>query len=145
MTNMNLILICILVGLLTIDIITMVVVALLIYKQLKIRNELNQLDMDLRIEIKDSDFSVMDKLIADTFQYYCLFNEELLDVEYIKDDLMEKMVVDIFRKVLIRASPIYLNKLSYIYNKEYIEDIMLEKVKVTVMDYCVNINGHIND
>ena len=141
MIDMNFLVICVLVVLLITNFSFCITIGFMVVKQLKESNRLKQIEMDMKLTVSDSDFVLLDKLIQETFDFYLSFNEELLEADYIKDSMLDKMVKDLLYKVMQRISPIYLNKLSYIYNREYIEDLILEKIRHIVMDYCINING----
>lgn len=114
---------------------------LYIFKEIKQKRQLEQLKINLDYHITDDDFILMDKLIGETFQQYQILNIELLNKDHITEELQTKMIEDLLRKVLKRMSPIYMNKLSYIYNAEHIEDIILEKIKIIVIDYAVENNN----
>lgn len=141
MIDMNFLVICVLVALLITNFSFCITIGFMVVKQLKENNRLKQIEMDMKLTVSDNDFLILDKLIQETFDFYLSFNEELLEADYIKDSMLDKMVKDLLYKVMQRISPIYLNKLSYIYNREYIEDLILEKIRHIVMDYCINING----
>ena len=101
--------------------------------------------MDIEYHIKEDDFLVLDKLIEESFNQYQVLHVEMLNVDFIKSDTQNKMVTDLLTIVLKRISPLYINKLKYIYNIEYIEDIILEKIRLLVINFAVETNGGLNE
>lgn len=139
----NLVIICVLVGL-CINLISLIFFGILIFgilKEIKQKRNLEQLKLNLDYQITDADFSLLDKLIGETFQQYQILNIELLNTKHITEDLQNKIIEDLLKMVLTRISPIYMNKLSYIYNIDHIEDLILEKIRLIVIDYSVENNN----
>lgn len=117
----------------------------LLIREFRRKNDIEQLQMNLDFRIDDSDLSLIDHLIEESFNRYCFLNYDKANKEYITSQIQEEMMQETLRMTLQRISPIYLNKLGFIYNKEYIEDIIFEKIQVVVIDYCVEINGGLNE
>ena len=139
----NLVIICVLVGL-CINLLLLIIFTILIFgilKEIKQKRNLEQLKLNLNYQITDNDFSLLDKLIGETFQQYQILNIELLNTNHITEELQNKIIEDLLRMVLYRISPIYMNKLSYIYNIDHIEDLILEKIRLIVIDYSVENNN----
>lgn len=117
----------------------------LLIREFRRKNDIEQLQMNLDFRIDDSDLSLIDHLIEESFNRYCFLNYDKANKEYITSQIQEEMMQETLRMTLQRISPIYLNKLGFIYNKEYIEDIIFEKIQVVVIDYCVEVNGGLNE
>lgn len=117
----------------------------LLIRESRRKNDIEQLQMNLDFRIDDSDLSLIDHLIEESFNRYCFLNYDKANKEYITSQIQEEMMQETLRMTLQRISPIYLNKLGFIYNKEYIEDIIFEKIQVVVIDYCVEVNGGLNE
>ena len=49
----------------------------------------------------------------------------------------------ILRKVMYQLSPVYLQKLSYIYNEDKLNEVIAQKINFYIMDYTVEVNGNI--
>lgn len=140
----NLEIVYVLVALCIINLLSLISFDVLLFnvlKEIKQRRNLEQLKINLDYNVTDNDFILMDKLIGETFQQYQILNIELLNKDHITEEMQTKMIEDLLRKVLTRMSPIYMNKLSYIYNVEHIEDIILEKIRIIVIDYAVENNN----
>lgn len=117
----------------------------LLIREFRRKNDIEQLQMNLDFKIDDSDLSLIDHLIEESFNRYCFLNYDKANKEYITSQIQEEMMQETLRMTLQRISPIYLNKLGFIYNKEYIEDIIFEKIQVVVIDYCVEVNGGLSE
>lgn len=117
----------------------------LLIREFRRKNDIEQLQMNLDFRVDDSDLSLIDHLIEESFNRYCFLNYDKANKEYITSQIQEEMMQETLRMTLQRISPIYLNKLGFIYNKEYIEDIIFEKIQVVVIDYCVEVNGGLNE
>lgn len=117
----------------------------LLIREFRRKNDIEQLQMNLDFRIDDSDLSLIDHLIEESFNRYCFLNYDKANKEYINSQIQEEMMQETLRMTLQRISPIYLNKLGFIYNKEYIEDIIFEKIQVVVIDYCVEVNGGLSE
>lgn len=117
----------------------------LLIREFRRKNDIEQLQMNLDFRIDDSDLSLIDHLIEESFNRYCFLNYDKANKEYITSQIQEEMMQETLRMTLQRISPIYLNKLGFIYNKEYIEDIIFEKIQVVVIDYCVEVNGGLSE
>lgn len=142
----NLAIIYALVLLCIVSIISLITFDILIFnilKEMKQKRNLEQLKINLDYKITDDDFSLLDKLLGEVFQQYQILNIELLEKDYVNEETQKKMIEDLLRMVLTRISPIYMNKLSYIYNVDHIEDIILEKIRIIVIDYSVENNNNL--
>ncbi len=114
-------------------------------KDKKQTRELKRLELNLNYQIKESDFSIIDKLVEETFGYYQITNYEINSAEYITPEMQNRMIEAVLTKVITRISPLYINKLSYVYNKDYIEDIILEKIKLKVIDFAIERNSDLQE
>lgn len=90
---------------------------------------------------KDDDFNMLDHLIEDAVNRYKImhfgFNKDL----YLDSKLQEKMVSDILVEVLNMLSPVTFDTLCVIYDKEHLEDLILSKIKIAILDYTISVNG----
>lgn len=114
-------------------------------KEYRRKNDLEQLQMNLNFKIDDSDLTLIDRLVEESFNRYCFLNYDKANKEYINSQVQQEMMQETLRMTLQRISPIYLNKLGFIYNKDYIEDIIFDKIQVVVIDYCVEVNGGLSE
>lgn len=93
----------------------------------------------------EENFFILDKMIKEEIDRYTIYNFPKTDDLYINEDDQNKMLRYILSQVLKKISPVYMNKLRYIYNEEVIEDIIYEKVRDGVLNYTVEINGTFRD
>lgn len=113
----------------------------LFYKEYKRKNDLEQLEMNLNFTINENDLKIIDDLVSDAFNHFCFINYDKMNQEYINTQVQQEAINEVLKTTLLRLSPVYMNKLSYIYNRNYIEDLILEKTQIVVIDYCVKVNG----
>lgn len=114
-------------------------------KELEYRRNMNTVLSNLNYKVSDDDMTVLDKLIEEERDKYVLLKFEFQNNLYIKEDMQNEMIKNILTKVMERISPIIYEKLKYIYNQDVLEDIICEKVKFSVMDYAIKVNGGYND
>ena len=93
----------------------------------------------------EENFFILDKMIKEEIDRYTIYNFPKTDDLYINEEDQTKMLQYILSQVLKKISPVYMNKLRYIYNEEVIEDIIYEKVRDGVLNYTVEINGTFRD
>ncbi|MDD3122056.1 MAG: hypothetical protein PHC62_00910 [Candidatus Izemoplasmatales bacterium] len=117
----------------------------IINRELRDRKTQRQLKIDLDYKVQEDDFKLLDHIIQESFNRYCFLNYEKINDEYINTQLQESMIHEILRMSLLRISPLYMTKLNYIYNAQYIEDTMLEKAQSIVIDYCIEVNGNLKE
>lgn len=113
----------------------------LFYKEYKRKNDLEQLEMNLNFTINEDDLKIIDDLVSDAFNHFCFINYDKMNQEYINTQVQQEAINEVLKTTLLRLSPVYMNKLSYIYNRNYIEDLILEKTQIVVIDYCVKVNS----
>lgn len=113
----------------------------LFYKEYKRKNDLEQLEMNLNFTINEDNLKIIDDLVSDAFNHFCFINYDKMNQEYINTQVQQEAINEVLKTTLLRLSPVYMNKLSYIYNRNYIEDLILEKTQIVVIDYCVKVNG----
>jgi hypothetical protein len=88
------------------------------------------------------EMNILDKIIQETFDRYQIFNLAHLKNPYIGDDLQQKIIKEVFTDVYGSVSDNIINKLSLIYKKEHIEDIIVQKIQLIVLNYTIEINGN---
>ncbi len=93
---------------------------------------------------KESDFLILDKLITEALQEYQILKLETDKYAYVTEKVQKDMFEFVVRKVLYRISPIYKEKLSFIYNMNNINDIITNRINIAIIDFAVEINSNIN-
>lgn len=99
----------------------------------------------MNYHIDESDLSIIDKLVDESFNTYMFQNFEKMDTVYIKSDMQNEMVVEVMKLVLLHISPLLRSKLSYIYDPDYIDSMILQKVQMAIVNYSVSVNGSFNE
>ena len=114
-------------------------------KYLKEKNTQKALEMNMNYSIDENDLKVIDNIVEESFKTYIFQNMEKMDTSYIKSDLQNEMVVETLKLALLHISPLLRSKLTYIYDPDYLDSIILQKVQMAVVDYCIGINGNMNE
>lgn len=89
----------------------------------------------------NNDLNVIDRIITDSVDKYKILHFGFDKDFYMTDKIRDKMIKDILEEVLKSLSPEMFNTLSVIYNKESLEDIILSKIKLAILDFEVSTNG----
>lgn len=97
------------------------------------------------MDVKVEDLNILDKIIDQAFERYQILKLRHLDNLHITDKLQTQMIYDLTKNVLDTISDNVLNKLSLIYKKEYIEDIIVQKIQLVVMNFVIDINGNYHE
>lgn len=126
-------------------IIFLAIIASKLEKYLKEKNIQKALEMNMNYKIDENDLKVIDNIVEESFKTYIFQNMEQVDTSYIKSDLQNEMVVETLKLALLHISPLLRSKLTYIYDPDYLDSIILQKVQMAVVDYCIGINGNMNE
>lgn len=103
--------------------------------------DIEETNIILNTELDTSILDTLDNMINDSATKYKIFKIEFKDVPYISDDIQEEMIHYILSDVLHSISPYMKKKLYCVYDKKYIENLILEKIQILVLDYTMEING----
>lgn len=140
---MNTVLICVLAVWFTNVLILLVLLLGLfkINKNIKNKYNLEQLEFNFKFEPKESDFMIIDNLIQDNLAEYRILKLESVENLYITEKIQKEIFEYVLRKVMYQLSPIYIQRLSYIYNKDKLDEIITQKINMYIIDYTVEVNG----
>lgn len=116
-----------------------------INKSIKLKREYEEKKFLLEIEPKDTDFKIIENLIQDNLAEYRILKLESVEKLYINEETQNKIFEYVLRKVMYQLSPVYLEKLSYIYNKDKLDEIIAQKINMYILDYTVEVNGNIRN
>lgn len=114
-------------------------------KNIRIKNEFEIMKFNYEIEPKETDFIIIDNLIQENFAEYRILKLESVEKLYINEDIQNKIFEYVLRKVMYQLSPIYLQKLSYIYNEDKLNEIIAQKINLHILEYTVEINGNLRN
>lgn len=142
---MNMDLLCVLAVWFT-NVILLVSVIIILYninKNIKDKKELELLKINFEFEPKDDDFEIIDRLIQENLATYRVLKLENIEKLYITEEIQRKMFGYILRETMYQISPVYMQKLSYLYNKDRLDDIISQKINMAILDYTVEVNSNI--
>lgn len=114
-----------------------------INKNIKDRKELELLKLNFEFEPKEDDFEILDRLIQENLATYRVLKLENIEKLYITEEIQRKMFEYILRETMYQISPVYMQKLSYLYNKDRLDDIITQKINMAILDYTVEVNSNI--
>jgi len=110
------------------------------------RNESKKIRQDyyminVNYKITPEDFALLPSLIEECFLEYLALNEAFKDTHYIDSKSEAEIVKHVSYKILNTISPAMIDKLSLIYNKDGLGELINEKVYLRVMQYVIENNN----
>ena len=121
----------------------LIFILVIINKNINDKKELDLLRLNFEFEPKDSDFEILDRLIEENLAQYRILKLENIEKLYITEDIQMKIFEYVLRQVKYQISPIYMQKLSYLYNKDKIDDVLTQKINLHILDYTIEVNSNI--
>ena len=107
-------------------------------EQAKIQEQYYLSSMDVKVE----DIDILDKIIDQAFIRYQILKLGHIDNLYITEEMERDMIFNLSKTVMETVSDNIINKLSLIYKKDYIDDIIVQKIQYVVMQFVIDINGN---
>lgn len=107
--------------------------------------ELGRYSTNVQAMIDDNIPKILEAIINDAFRDYQIMNLIPRGELYITDEREKEIRSDLIDKVVIRLSPMALDKISLFYNVHQIDAIIADKVYITVMNYVVDHNSVISE
>lgn len=95
----------------------------------------------MNTDMGDVTLDIIDKFIDASLSKYKLLNIECMNTPYITDEIQRDMIESTLADVLKSMSYYTKKKLYFVYNKDYIDDLILERIQMQVLDYTVLVNG----
>lgn len=83
----------------------------------------------------------IDTMVSEILMKYRTLYIDCMNTPYINDDMKNDMIDSTLKKVLMSMSQYNKKRLLYLYNKEYIEDTILEIIQLKVLDIILEVNG----
>ena len=120
-------------------------VLLKLNKTIKNKNTFDVMSFNYGFEPKETDFMIVDQLIQDNLAEYRILKLESVEKLYINEETQNKIFEYVLRKVMYQLSPIYLQKLSYIYNESKLNEIIAQKINLHILEYTVEVNGNLRN
>lgn len=83
---------------------------------------------------------ILDEIINEIFSVYVVITYEYIEDVYIKEDEQKNMIKNIAEEVISKLSPDLVERISLVYNKEKIPEIISQKIYMIVTDYAISKN-----
>lgn len=112
-------------------------------KNIKEKSRIEEIKFNLGIEPKENDFLIIDNLIQDNLATYRVMKLESIEKLYINEETQNKIFEYVLRKTMYQLSPIYLEKLSYIYNQDKLDEIITQKINNAILEYTIQVNSNV--
>lgn len=103
--------------------------------------ELGRYSTNVQVSIDKSITTLLHDIIDDCFEDYQIMVLVPKNELYITDEREKEIRSDLVQKVVDRLSPMALDKLSLFYNIHKIDEVIADKVYITVMNYVVSHNA----
>ena len=139
---MNMLIICSLM-VLYISIISAVLIfsAYQLSKELKNNRILKEKEFLLTVDANKDIMDLLDRFIEDSLIQYRIKYLDSKDNLRISESKQKEMVKNVLSDVLNSMSPVLYEKLTYIYNKDNLENTIYLKVSLAVLSYVIEVNG----
>lgn len=141
---MNMDLLCVLAAWFT-NVILLIALIIILYninKNINDKKELELLKLNFEFEPKDDDFEILDRLIQENLATYRILKLENIEKLFITEEIQRKLFEYILRETMYQISPVYMQKLSYLYNKDKLDGIISQKINMAILDYTVEVNSN---
>lgn len=139
---MSMLIICVLMVLyISIVVIALAFSAYQLSKELKNNRILKEKDFLLTVDANKDTMDLLDRFIEDSLIQYRIKFLDGKDNMYISDSKQKEIVKNVLKDVLNSMSPVLYEKLTYIYNKDNLEDTIYLKVSLAVLSYTIEVNG----
>ena len=112
-----------------------------INKKMKEKTDFEILKFNFEVHPDEKDFVILEQLIQDNLAMYRILKLETMDKLYITDQIQNEIFEYVLRETMYQISPIYLQRLSYIYNKDKLNDIIVQKINLYIMQYRAEVNS----
>ena len=106
------------------------------------KNEIMEKNILYNTPLKFEDLDVLDKIINDEFDLYQIMHLAHRDNLYINPEMQQQIITDILKSVLDKISEDLYKKLQLFYDKDHIDDLIFNKIKLVVINYTIEINGN---
>lgn len=110
-------------------------------KELQLNRSLKEKEMLLSINTDGEMMDIVDKFIEDSILQYRLKYLTEKDNLYVTEKKQQEMIRTVLRDVLENMSPSLYEKMSVVYNKNRLEDIIYLKVSMAIIAFVGSING----
>ena len=110
-------------------------------KELKNNRILKEKEFLLTVDANKDIMDLLDRFIEDSLIQYRIKYLDSKDNLRISESKQKEMVKNVLSDVLNSMSPVLYEKLTYIYNKDNLENTIYLKVSLAVLSYVIEVNG----
>lgn len=109
-------------------------------KESKAKIKLKEYNINMNLNIEENIINQFNTLISNTFNEYIALNIEFRELEMITPDIENTISKEVAKNVVEKMSPVFLDKLSLIYNKKEISKIISNTVYMYTLSYTIEKN-----
>lgn len=123
--------------------ITLFIVYKLVSRFIDVELQKNKIRSDELIKdtkIDNTGLDALDYLINDVLEEYAVFEIKTKNVDYISNKIEDKIRDYLIEEIPKRISILLMKKLEYMYNSEYIGELIGKRIYMAVTDYALRFN-----
>lgn len=123
--------------------ITLFIVYKLVSRFIDVELQKNKIRSDELIKdtkIDNTGLDALDSLINDVLEEYAVFEIKTKNVDYISNKIEDKIRDYLIEEIPKRISILLMKKLEYMYNSEYIGELIGKRIYMVVTDYALRFN-----
>ena len=104
------------------------------------KNKIKSDELIKDTKIDNTALDVLDSLINDVLEEYTVFEIKTKNIDYINNKLEDKIRDYLTEEIPKRISILLMKKLEYMYNSEYIGELIGKRIYMIVTDYTLRFN-----
>lgn len=104
------------------------------------KNKIKSDELIKDTKIDNTALDVLDSLINDVLEEYAVFEIKTKNIDYINNKLEDKIRDYLTEEIPKRISILLMKKLEYMYNSEYIGELIGKRIYMIVTDYTLRFN-----
>lgn len=104
------------------------------------KNKIKSDELIKDTKIDNTGLDVLDSLINDVLEEYAVFEIKTKNIDYINNKLEDKIRDYLTEEIPKRISILLMKKLEYMYNSEYIGELIGKRIYMIVTDYTLRFN-----
>lgn len=123
--------------------ITLFIIYKLVSRFIDVELQKNKIRSDELIKdtkIDNTGLDALDSLINDVLEEYAVFEIKTKNVDYISNKIEDKIRDYLIEEIPKRISILLIKKLEYMYNSEYIGELIGKRIYMVVTDYALRFN-----
>lgn len=101
---------------------------------------LKETQITMRARLDNSALTALDNIINEAFEEYKILEFNVKEYQYISNAIEKEIVEYLSAEVSRRISPLLLKKLEYLYNKEYVGQLIGKRVYLIVLNFVLEYN-----